>query len=575
MKTHVLLKNTHKFELPAEFQNDDVRHSESLIRYFMEEFTHEGDVVFDPFAGYGTTLLVAEEMGRVPYGIEFDPRRVEYARSRLAHPGNLIHGDSRQFSSYDLPPFDFSITSPPFMGKRDWHSPLAAYTTPGDGYDAYLRGIRDVYAQMKEMMKPGARVVVEAANLKLWDGPTTLAWDIARALAQVLWFEGEIVIGWDRYGYGYDHSYGLVFTNPQGMDLELAIASSCAERGCQIQFADSDVRTGADYADLVIEHHIAINPGDLVVVDRGTSPPQVVFRLPLAQVERVEAAGQVLVNAACGNSMPRALPKSLQAGLSPGDHVFIAFGKVHDVAIDGRPANPERLRATFFPVIQSMYQRSRAQDLDPKRIVQEGYDCIAERYLDWTETARSEERARYTAVLLDQLPPGAEVLDLGCGSGVPTTQQLAQRFNVTGVDISARQIALARQNVPGAQFVHADVTQLDYAPGSFDAVAAFYSIVHVPRQEQQKLLQDIASWLRPGGLLVAAMGTHSAKADLAEDFLGAPMYWSGFDSETNERMVEATGLRIVSIQEETALEFDQPTTFLWIVAQKPVLGDGG
>ncbi len=88
-------------------------------------------------------------------------------------------------------------------------------------------------------------------------------------------------------------------------------------------------------------------------------------------------------------------------------------------------------------------------------------------------------------------------------------------------------------------------------------------------------MQDIASWLRPGGLLVAAMGTHSAKADLAEDFLGAPMYWSGFDSETNERMVEATGLRIVSIQEETALEFDQPTTFLWIVARKPGLGGGG
>ncbi|HDQ71170.1 MAG TPA: class I SAM-dependent methyltransferase [Chloroflexi bacterium] len=247
-------------------------------------------------------------------------------------------------------------------------------------------------------------------------------------------------------------------------------------------------------------------------------------------------------------------------------------GQVHDVAVDGRPAHPERLRDVFFPTIQAMYQRQDDwKDLDPKQIVQEGYDDIAEHHHEWAQTTRAEERARYASVLLDELPPGAEVLDLGCGAGVPTTRELAQRFQVTGVDISARQIELARQNVPGARFVQADITQLDLAPGSFDGIAAFYSIIHVPRQEQLKLLQDIASWLRPGGLLVAAMSAHSAKVDFDEDFLGAPMYWSGFDGETNQRMVEEAGLRIVSAREETVPEFDQPVTFLWIVAQKPVL----
>ena len=288
MKTYALFKNTHRLELPAEFQHDDVRYSESLVRYLLEEFTQKGDVVFDPFAGYGTTLLVAEEMGRIPFGIEFDPQRAEYARSQLVHPENLIHGDSRQLLSYDLPPFDFSLTSPPYMGQRDRENPLTAYTTPSHGYPAYLQDIQNIYAQMKDLMKPGARVVIEAANLKLWDGLTTLAWDVAQAVSQVLWLEGEIVIGWDRYGYGYDHSYCLVFTNPQGMDLELAIASACTDRGCQVQFVDSDARVDADYSELIVEHRITVSPGDLVVVDRGTSPPQVVFRLPLGQVERLE-----------------------------------------------------------------------------------------------------------------------------------------------------------------------------------------------------------------------------------------------------------------------------------------------
>jgi hypothetical protein len=41
---------------------------------------------------------------------------------------------------------------------------------------------------------------------------TPLAWDVAAAVSQVLRFEGEIVVCWDHYGYGYDHSYCLVFS---------------------------------------------------------------------------------------------------------------------------------------------------------------------------------------------------------------------------------------------------------------------------------------------------------------------------------------------------------------------------
>ncbi len=207
--------------------------------------------------------------------------------------------------------------------------------------------------------------------------------------------------------------------------------------------------------------------------------------------------------------------------------------------------------------------------MDPKQIVADGYDRIAEQHEEWASHVRMEERAKYTAVLLEELPRGAEVLELGCGSGMPTTQQLAARFAVTGVDFSARQIALAQQNVPMAKYVSADMTDLDFPADSFDAVAAFYSIIHVPRQEQSALLCKIASWLRPGGLLVATLGAHSSEADFNEDWLGTPMYWSSFDSETNQRLVEETGLSILSAQEETAEEFGEPITFLWVIAQKP------
>jgi len=210
------------------------------------------------------------------------------------------------------------------------------------------------------------------------------------------------------------------------------------------------------------------------------------------------------------------------------------------------------------------------QNLDPKRIVADGYDAIAVEHKAWAGRVRVEERAKYTAVLLAELPAGAEVLELGCGIGVPTTRRLAERFSVTGVDISARQIQLARQNVPAARFIHGDMTDLHFSPASFDGVAAFYSLIHVPREEQPGLLRDVATWLRPGGFFVATLSVHSIEASYKKDWLGAPMYWSSFDSATNVRLVEEAGLEIVSAQEETADEFGQPVTFLWVAARKPI-----
>ena len=183
---------------------------------------------------------------------------------------------------------------------------------------------------------------------------------------------------------------------------------------------------------------------------------------------------------------------------------------------------------------------------------------------------RANERARYAAELIARLPAGAAVLELGCGAGIPTTRALAERFDVTGVDIAARHIELARQNVPAAQFIHADMATLDIAPANFDAVAAFYSIIHLPREEHAGLLRAIAGWLRPGGLLVAAMGAGAEPGDIEPDWLGAPMYWSHYDSTTNRALVERAGLHILSAREETDEEDGQPVTFLWVIAQKAI-----
>ena len=94
MKTYIHLSGAHRYTLPAIFQDDDVRYPESLVEHFLEQYTQPGDVVFDPFAGFATTLFVAERMGRVSYGVEINQDRVNFARSKLTNPEHLIQGDS-------------------------------------------------------------------------------------------------------------------------------------------------------------------------------------------------------------------------------------------------------------------------------------------------------------------------------------------------------------------------------------------------------------------------------------------------------------------------------------------------
>jgi ubiquinone/menaquinone biosynthesis C-methylase UbiE len=145
--------------------------------------------------------------------------------------------------------------------------------------------------------------------------------------------------------------------------------------------------------------------------------------------------------------------------------------------------------------------------MNPKDIVEQGYDRIGDEYERWSAKATDPARERYLKVLLKHLPKGAQVLDLGCGSGALATRRLSERFQITGVELSSRMVELARRNVPSATFVRADMASVEFPPELFDGVCAFYSLTHLPQEELLALLRRVARWLKPGGLFVASMGS--------------------------------------------------------------------
>ncbi len=183
---------------------------------------------------------------------------------------------------------------------------------------------------------------------------------------------------------------------------------------------------------------------------------------------------------------------------------------------------------------------------NPKAVVRDGYDAVSYLYRGDLEDETCRQYIQWLAELESRIPSDSSVLDLGCGCGVPVSQRLAVRHRVTGVDISPVQIERAVRNVPSAKFQCADMTQVEFEAGSFDAIVAFYSIIHVPIEEQYPLLERAKSWLGSGGYLMATLGAQEGTGE-EDDWLGggATMYWSRADEATYLQWLARLGLEVV------------------------------
>jgi DNA modification methylase len=222
MQTVLTLDYEQETAIPAE--EADVRTPEAYVRHFLAEFSDEGDAVFDPFAGFGTTLAVAEELGRVPYGVEYEADRAEFVRERIDHSENVVCEDALDVDLADeFPAFDCCLTSPPYMEQSMEVNPFRNYADDSESsYETYLTDLADLFERLADLATPDASLLLDVSNMKHAGEVTTLAWDVAEIASESFHFEGEVVVGWEgerqderdggTYGYGYDHSYCLVFS---------------------------------------------------------------------------------------------------------------------------------------------------------------------------------------------------------------------------------------------------------------------------------------------------------------------------------------------------------------------------
>lgn len=170
------------------------------------------------------------------------------------------------------------------------------------------------------------------------------------------------------------------------------------------------------------------------------------------------------------------------------------------------------------------------------------FDRIGVRY---DEAFPHKEGQRHAVSgLLARLPAGARVLDVGCGTGLPTALQLALGgCDVTGIDISPVLLDLARRNVPRATFLLRDATTIDESLGRFEAVVAFFSLLMLPRAEIVRTLTRLRQVLVRGGWLCVGM----VEADIEDEelsFLGQQIRISGWPRDELRAVVTAAGFTV-------------------------------
>jgi SAM-dependent methyltransferase len=137
------------------------------------------------------------------------------------------------------------------------------------------------------------------------------------------------------------------------------------------------------------------------------------------------------------------------------------------------------------------------------------YDRRAFEYDDWwlgrgrfagRERPGWDDEVDVLAELIGSLPPG-RTLDVACGTGFLTRHL---RGEVVGLDQSERMLSVAREQAPGAQFVHGDALELPFADGEFDRVFTSYFYCHLEEDERARFLVE-AKRVAPELVVVASV----------------------------------------------------------------------
>jgi len=193
------------------FEGNDIKSPEGLYRNIYNTHTKSGDKIFDPFVGLGTSMFVAEEMNRTPYGIEAEEEKFEWVAGQIENWTHIINDDAFNMHKYNLPKMDLITTCPPFMEAHTKWNPLYGGDTQYDGYNKYLKRMGAIFKKCHPLMKKNTPLIIQLDNVHNGRKFTPLISDITHVLKKDFIQINQVTVLWKNPKPDYPHSQYLVF----------------------------------------------------------------------------------------------------------------------------------------------------------------------------------------------------------------------------------------------------------------------------------------------------------------------------------------------------------------------------
>ena len=193
----------------------------SLARRVTELFTHEGELVLDPFVGSGTTLVAAQDVKRNAVGFDLQESYVRLSAERLGLPGETsqiaIQDDARNIPCYLAPgTVALMVTSPPYANLLNRKRQNKSRRNRDNGQlgeveqysqdtrdlgtmplEEYANAMADIYAGLLSLLRPGGHCVINVPDMWWEDERITIHLSLIDALRRV-GYEFRNTIIWDR-----------------------------------------------------------------------------------------------------------------------------------------------------------------------------------------------------------------------------------------------------------------------------------------------------------------------------------------------------------------------------------------
>ena len=203
-----------------------------------------------------------------------------------------------------------------------------------------------------------------------------------------------------------------------------------------------------------------------------------------------------------------------------------------------------------------------------------GYDPVAEDYA--REFSDEMSKKPFDRKMLDWLTEKVNgqgtICDLGCGVGQVAGYLRSRGANVCGIDLSAEMIKQARRLNPDIDFQQGNMLALtDVEESAFGGIAAFYSIIHIPRPSLVDALKEIKRVLRPDGRLLLTFHIGQKDLHLAEWWnkpVSLDFYF--FETEEMKGCLTDAGFKLEEVIERDPYpDIEVQTRRAYLFARKP------